>query len=246
MSITERVAVGGSLMEVHVFGPAKPEPAPLILLMYPRSGLDGFPQRIASMFATQGYCVAIPDITHRQKPEIPVRDRKQFLKDAEIVADIRASIEFFRSDAVRKSTRVFIMGHCMGGRHAFLGASCIPEIAGAIAYYSADMFEAWGGSAPPFDLLGNIKCPVIGFFGAKDRNPTPEDVDRIEERLSANGIEHVFHRYPDVGHAFQQNAARSPEEQRAAADSSAKTIEFLRAIVEPANDGLSSFRLHRD
>jgi carboxymethylenebutenolidase len=122
----------------------------------------------------------------------------------------------------------------MGGRHAFLGASCIPEIAGAIAYYSADMFEAWGGATSPFDLLDRIRCPVIGFFGGKDRNPAPVDVDRIEERLSANGIEHVFHRYPDVGHAFQQNAARSPEEQRAAADSSAKTMEFLRAVVARA------------
>jgi carboxymethylenebutenolidase len=230
----ERISVDGSLMDVQIFEPAQREAAPLIVLMYPRSGLDGFPQRIAAAFAAEGFRVAVPEISHRQNPEIPIRDRKQFLKDAEIVADIRASIEFFRSDTVRKPTRVFIMGHCMGGRHAFLGASCIPEIAGAIAYYSADMFEAWGGATSPFDLLDRIRCPVIGFFGGKDRNPAPVDVDRIEERLSANGIEHVFHRYPDVGHAFQQNAARSPEEQRAAADSSAKTIEFLRAVVARA------------
>jgi len=230
----ERVSVDGSLMEVQIFEPAQREAAPLIVLMYPRSGLDGFPQRIAAAFAAEGFRVAVPEISHRQNPEIPIRDRKQFLKDAEIVADIRATLAFFRSAAGGRTNTVFIMGHCMGGRHAFLGASCIPEIAGAIAYYSADMFEAWGGAASPFDLLGNIRCPVIGFFGAKDRNPTPEDVDKIEERLSANGIEHVFHRYPDVGHAFQQNAARSPEEQRAAADSSAKTIEFLRAVVARA------------
>ncbi|MEA2986931.1 MAG: Dienelactone hydrolase family, partial [Alphaproteobacteria bacterium] len=114
MSITERVAVGGSLMEVHVFEPAKPEAAPLILLMYPRSGLDGFPQRIATRFATEGYCVAIPDITHRQKPEIPIRDRKQFLKDAEIVDDIRVTLAFFRSAAGGRTNTAFIMGHCMG------------------------------------------------------------------------------------------------------------------------------------
>jgi len=227
----ERVSVDGSLMDVQVFEPAQREAAPLIVLMYPRSGLDGFPQRIAAAFAAEGFRVAVPEISHRQNPAIPIRDRKQFLKDVEIVADMRATIDVFRSDAVRKSTGAFIMGHCMGGRHAFLGASSIPEIKGAIAYYSADMFEAWGGSASPFDLLGNIRCPVVGFFGAKDRNPNPEDVDKIAQRLSANGIEYVFHRYPDVGHAFQQNAARSPEEQRAAADSSTKTIEFLRAVV---------------
>ncbi|HET7679056.1 MAG TPA: dienelactone hydrolase family protein [Xanthobacteraceae bacterium] len=231
MSTVERVSVDGSFMDVHVFERSKTEAAPLIVLMFPRSGLEGFPQRIASALTGEAYRVAIPDITHRQDPAIPIRDRKQYLKDAEIVADMRATIEFFRSDAVRKSTGTFIMGHCMGGRHAFLGASCIPEIDGAIPYYSADMFEPWGGTASPFDLLGNIRCPVIGFFGGKDRNPGPEDVDKIEEKLSASGVEHVFHRYPDVGHAFQQNAARSPEERGAADDSTAKTIAFLQAVV---------------
>ena len=128
--------------------------APLILLMYPRSGLDGFPQRIAAGFAAEGFRVAVPEISHRQDPAIPIRDRKQYLKDAEIVADMRATLAF-----LRPGNGVFIMGHCMGGRHAFLGASCIPEITGAIPYYSADMFEAWGGTATPFDLLDRITMP---------------------------------------------------------------------------------------
>ena len=222
----ERVSVDGSLMDVHVYEPAQRGAAPLILLMYPRSGLDGFPQRIAAAFAVEGFGVAVPEISHRQNTAIPIRDRKQFLKDAEIVDDIRATLAF-----LSPGNAAFIMGHCMGGRHALLGASCIPEIAGAIAYYSADMFEAWGGSATPFDLLDNIHCPVIGFFGGKDKNPGPADVDRIAEKLSAHHVEHVFHRYPDVGHAFQQNAGRSPEERRAADDSTARTVAFINAVV---------------
>lgn len=226
MPTIERVAVDGSMMDVHVYEPTQDAAAPLILLMYPRSGLDGFPQRIAAGFAGEGYRVAIPEISHRQNPDVPIRDRKQFLKDAEIVEDMRATIAF-----CRPGSGVFIMGHCMGGRHAFLGASCIPGITGAIPYYSADMFEAWGGAVPPYDLLDKIRCPVIGFFGGKDRNPGPADVDKIADRLSQNNVEHVFHRYPDVGHAFQQNAARSPEEQKAANDSTAKTIEFMKEVL---------------
>jgi carboxymethylenebutenolidase len=226
MPTIERVAVDGSQMDIHVYEPAQGKAAPLIILMYPRSGLDGFPQRIAAVFAADGYRVAIPEISHRQDPQVPIRDRKQFLKDAEIVADVRATIA-----ALGAGDGVFIMGHCMGGRHAFLGASCIPELAGAIAYYSADMFEAWGGSASPYDLLGNVKCPVIGFFGGKDRNPGPADVDKIAAKLSEHQVHYDFHRYPDVGHAFQQNAARSPEEQKAADDSTAKTLAFLQRVT---------------
>jgi carboxymethylenebutenolidase len=231
MPTIERVAVDRSLMDVHVFAPPQCEAAPLILLMYPRSGLDGFPQRIAAAFAAEGYRVAIPDVTHRQEPEVSIRDRKQFLKDAEIVEDMRATLALFRSDAGAKGSDAFIMGHCMGGRHAFLGASCISDFAGAIAYYSADMFQAWGGTASPYDLLDKIRCPVIGFFGDKDGNPGPREVDRIAARLSEHRVKYAFHRYPDVGHAFQQNAARSPEEQKAADDSTRKTIAFLQAVT---------------
>ena len=170
--------------------------------------------------------MAVPEISHRQDPAIPIRDRKQYLKDEEIVRDMRATLELFDAP-----DGVFITGHCMGGRHAFLGASCIPGIAGAMPYYSADMFEAWGGTTTPFDLLDGIKCPVMGFFGGKDKNPAPADVDRIAERLTAHHVEHVFHRYPDVGHAFQQNADRSPEERRAADDSTGKTVAFINAVV---------------
>jgi carboxymethylenebutenolidase len=226
MSTIEHVSVDGSLMDVHLYEPAGRRGAPLILLMYPRSGLDGFPQRIAAGFAAEGFRVAIPDISHRQNPEVPIRDRKQFLTDTEIVADMRTAMAFLGS-----GSGVFILGHCMGGRHAFLGASCIPEVTGAIPYYSADMFEAWGGTPSPYDLLGKIHCPVIGFFGDKDRNPCPEDVDRMAESLSAHGVKYTFHRYPDVGHAFQQNAERSIEERKAADDSTRKTIAFLNAIT---------------
>jgi carboxymethylenebutenolidase len=226
MPALERVAVDGSLMDVHVFEPAGQGSAPLILLMYPRSGFDGFPERIATAFAAEGCRVAAPEISHRQDPAIPIRDRKQFLKDDEIVRDMRAALSLFDAAAPK-----FILGHCMGGRHAFLGASCIPGIAGAIPYYSADMFQAWGGTATPFDLLGGIKCPVLGFFGGKDKNPAPADVDRIAEKLTAHGIAHTFHRYPEVGHAFQQNAARSPEEKRAADDSTAKTVAFINKVA---------------
>ena len=230
MPTIKRVAVDGSLMDVHLYEPAQPAGAPLILLMYPRSGFDGFPQRIAAGFTAAGFKVAAPEISHRQDPAIPIRDRKQYLKDKEIVADMRATLELLESGS-GKASHVFILGHCMGGRHAFLGASCIPELTGAIVYYSADMFEPWGGVASPFDLLDKIRCPVIGFFGGKDRNPGPADVDRIADRLSTHQVEFVFHRYPDVGHAFQQNAARSPEEQKAADDSTAKTIAFMKAVV---------------
>ncbi len=43
------------------------------------------------------------------------------------------------------------------------------------------MFTHWGEGTPtPFELIGSIRCPVYGFFGDLDPNPSPTDVDRFE------------------------------------------------------------------
>ena len=218
--------VGDSVMGVHVFGPNSTQLIKaVIVLMFPRSGMDGFPQRIAHELAENGFVVFVPDITHRAPGDVPIRDRKRLLTDDGVIEDIGAVLSLVEKSASRDKPR-FIMGHCMGGRNALLGAS-VYDFAGVVTLYGGEMFDAWGGSTTPFMRLQNIKCPVLGFFGGKDKNPSPADAERIDQELSRADIEHRFETYENVGHAFQQNAARSPEERQAADDSTRKVIGFL-------------------
>lgn len=217
-------------MNVYLDEPNRPGQSARVILMFPRSGMDGFPQRIARWLAENGHPVACPDITHRCPIEMPIRDRKAHLKDEEIVRDIGALIRHLRARDGGRKVALAILGHCMGGRHAFLGASSFHEIDGAAVYYSGDMMEGWGREVSPFELLADINCPVVGFFGGKDKNPSPADVDRLEAKLKRHGVAHRFHRYPEVGHAFQQNCERSPEERKVADHSSAETLKFLRGL----------------
>ena len=76
-------------------------------------------------------------------------------------------------------------------------------------------------------MVGDIRCPVIGFFGNLDKNPSPEQVDRIDAELTRHGIVHNFHRYDNAGHGFQNRLPGTAGEQAAAADAWAKTFAFL-------------------
>ena len=94
------------------------------------------------------------------------------------------------------------------------------------------MHLAWGEEGKtPFDTLRDISIPVIGFFGNLDKNPSPEQVDRIDDELTRHGIAHTFHRYDNAGHGFQNRTPGTAGEQAAAADSWTKTFAFLRATV---------------
>jgi carboxymethylenebutenolidase len=47
-----------------------------------------------------------------------------------------------------------------------------------------------------------MTAPLLGLFGNEDANPTPDQVNRTEEKLKALGKTYQFERYDDAGHGF--------------------------------------------
>ena len=112
---------------------------------------------------------------------------------------------------------------------AFLGASTNDAIGPCVVYYGGNMFKPWSDDGPPpFDLLKNLKGPVIGFSGDQDQNPSPDDMDKISAELTRLGIAHDFHLYEGAGHAFQNFLSDERYRETATKDSWAKTVTFLQ------------------
>jgi dienelactone hydrolase len=113
------------------------------------------------------------------------------------------------------------------------------DFACAVACYPTGMFETWGAAgATPFDQLNRLSCPVIGLFGNEDRNPSPQDANRIDAELTRLRVEHAFHRYPGAGHGFQRPTKDGPAIRAAQADSWQKIFAFLaEKLAAPASAG---------
>lgn len=231
MAQIERVGVGGSIMDLYIGGPRRRAPGPAIVLLYHRGGIDDFTKNVVERLASNGYLAAVPDVYHHCPAGTPPAERKNLLRDSEIVADVEATLEELRKRGDVDAKRVVVMGHCMGGRMALLVAGSVPAFCGAVIYYGGSVGKSWGEGPSPFERLRNIRCPVIGFFGDRDTHPSPEDVNRIAAELRRHDVAHVFHRYPDVGHGFQNPAHDSPEERAAAGDAWEKTFAFLREVT---------------
>jgi carboxymethylenebutenolidase len=227
MSELVSITVDGNAMDIYLDRPAGGAPWPAIVLTYHREGIDDFTKCVARRYAEAGYLVAVPEIAHRIPSSVPLHDRKQHLKDPEIVEDIAATAAYLKTRADVVADRLAIAGHCMGGHILFVAACALPVFACAVACYPTGMFEAWGGSATPFDQLARLRCPVIGFFGNEDRNPSPQDADRIDAELTRLNIEHAFHRYPGAAHGFQRPTKTEPAIRAVQADSWQKIFAFL-------------------
>lgn len=228
MGRMETTKVDGDDMGLYVATPEGHGPFPAVAIMYHRGGIDAFTRDRADRLAREGYIAIAPDLFHRY-PD--VENPLERLDDLELEADITAAVTHVSAKPAFDG-KLAIMGHCMGGRVAFLGASINPAFSAAVIYYGGNMFKVWGkGKTPPFQLLSGIRGPVIGFFGNDDKNPSPDDVTKIDAELTRLGKAHEFHRYDGAGHAFQ-NFVR-PEQYREAAekDSWARTIAFLKAAL---------------
>lgn len=234
---SETLTVNGHPMEVQVRVPEGKGPFPVMLLMYHRGGYDKFTQNRIETLAAEGFFTVAPDIFYRAPKD--AENRKDFLTDADTVAAIRAADAYAEKHPQAAKGKTAIIGHCMGGRVCLLGASNLPNLKAAAVFYGGGVFVPWGQGPTPAEGLGNIRCPVIGFFGNLDNNPSPEDVDKIDAILTKHNVSHVFHRYPEVGHGFQQGAMRGePAAQAASDDAWSRMKTFVAAkmnAVEPVS-----------
>jgi carboxymethylenebutenolidase len=87
------------------------------------------------------------------------------------------------------------------------------------------------GNPPAIELAPAIRCPVIGFFGNEDTNPTPEDVNDYDAALTKAGVEHVFHRYDNASHGFQTFTMPERYRPEVSEDAWGKVLAFFAGKV---------------
>ena len=240
MQTIETVDVNGSPMEVFLFSPpagASPHPALVLAQHIPvgHTGIenDEFTLVAARRFAAAGYVVAAPFIFHWWPKDADIGVKRDESRDVNMVADLRATWELLDAREDVDSARIGVAGHCWGGRVAWLGACHLPFAACAV-FYGGRIKVAMGDGPAPIELAGRIQCPIAGYFGNEDSNPSPADVEDYAAALDTAGVEREFHAWDDAGHAFQNFP--SPERYREAQSEDAwgKVLDFLaRTLANP-------------
>ncbi len=224
---TVQIVVDGRPMDMLVAVPAGGGMRAGILLSHYQHGLGPFTRRNAEFLAGEGYVVVAPDHYHHTPGETDLKKRKQGLRDVRLIADMQAATAYLRAHPRVNLDATAILGHCMGGRQALLGAATVPGFRCAIDCYGGGVMRSLGEGPSVFERLSSIACPVGGFFGIDDKNPPPEDVRKVETELRRLGIETDFHIYENTGHAFMD-----PDQKRyveaSAKDAWVRILAFLK------------------
>ncbi len=223
-------------MEVFVYRPDVAAPYPGIVLAQHipvgHAGIenDEFTLKTAERLAENGYAVAVPFIFHWWPKSEDIIVKRDESRDDWMVADCRAAFDILVNDPEVASDKIGVVGHCWGGRVAWLAACHIAELAACAIFYGGRVKLAMGeGNPPPIELAGKINCKEAGFWGNDDQNPTPEQVDDYAAALAAANVPHEFHRYDGAGHAFQNFPSEGHYRHEASEDAWGKLLTFLES-----------------
>lgn len=229
MARWDTVTVAGHRMRVYLDLPGGRTTAPGIVVIQHGSGIDRFIEDRVEDLARRGYVAAAPDLYHRQPDDgADMMTRIGRLRDPEIVADVDATIAHLRALRDARVTGLGVLGFCMGGRVTYMLAGARPEAwTAAGVFYGGNIMRPWGDGPTPFELTEKIACPVIGFFGAEDQNPSTADVHRIDAELTRFGKPYEFHMYEGAGHAFLNFLNPERYREGPAKDAWDKMVAFL-------------------
>jgi len=230
----EYAEVQGSTMEILVFEPEGDGPFPgLVVAQHipvAHAGLEKDPWQlgVGERLARAGYVAAMPFVFHWWPREAAIEVKREGFRDDWAVADLEAAYATLANRAFVDAARIGIIGHCWGGRVAWLGACHNPRLKAAVVCYGGRIkLPMADGATPPIRLADRIPCPVLGIFGNDDQNPTPTDVDDLEAALAVAGVPREFHRYDGAGHGFQDDSNPERYRQPQADDAWEKIFAFL-------------------
>jgi carboxymethylenebutenolidase len=146
----------------------------------------------ADRFARAGYNVLAPDLYKGRLTTEP--DEANHLMTgldfpAATYQDLRGAVQHLK----RQSSKVAVMGFCMGGALTIAAAVHVPEVDATVCFYGI----------PPKEFAdpAKMKVPFQGHFANRDDWCTPAAVDELEKALKAAGVKHEIYRY-DAAHAF--------------------------------------------
>ena len=228
------INVGGSPMEGYVTRPEGDGPHPAVIVIQEIWGVNSHIQSVADRLPAQGYVGLAPSMFHRQgKMMTGLHDeldtaisRMQQCTDQDIVADVRAAVDYAKAQPFVNSNKIGIVGFCFGGRVCYLAAATIPDLSASVVFYGGNIGGSLGDGLSPLAQTANISCPILGLFGEEDANPTPADVANIDAELNKNDKAHEFHNYAGAGHGFHCDT-RASYRPEAAQDAWAKALAWF-------------------
>jgi carboxymethylenebutenolidase len=182
-----------------------------VVVIHHMPGYDQATKEITRRFAASGYLAVCPNLYTREAPGAEPDDAAAVARanggvpDERLLGDLAGAAEHLRG-LPGSNGKVGTIGYCSGGRQSFLAGLAL-DVDAVVDCYGAFVTgtvpEGFPLQVEPLtDRIGELRCPVLGLFGAEDKYPSPEHVAELEQALTAAGKTFELQTYENAGHSF--------------------------------------------
>jgi carboxymethylenebutenolidase len=222
-----KVPVGeGETIPAYRAMPAEGGPFPVVLVVQEIFGVHEHIKDLCRRLAKVGYFAVAPEMYARQGDVSKIKEIPEILSkvvskvpDTQVMSDLDAAVAWAKKTGKADTAKLGVTGFCWGGRVVWLYAAHNPNLEAGVAWYGRLVPPATANPLQPkypVDLAKDLKAPVLGLYGGKDRGIPAADVERMRKALKDADKPSEILVYPDAEHGF--NADYRPSYNKEAAE----------------------------
>lgn len=228
------IPAGDITMRAYRAMPAGKGPFPVVMVVEEIFGIHEWIQDICRRLARAGYLAVAPDLFARQGDptkydSIPKIFENVISKvpDAQVMRDLDATAAWAATQG-GDAARLGVTGFCWGGRITWLYATHNPKLKAGVAWYGRVVGQASELTPKaPSEVVADLKAPVLGLYGGKDKGIPVEQVEKMQAALKAAGSKSEIRIYPEADHGFLADY-RPSFNAEASADAWPRALEWLK------------------
>jgi carboxymethylenebutenolidase len=223
-------AGNGDSVRAWVVHPERRDRAPVVIVIHENSGLSDWARAVADRLAADGFIAVAPDLLSGKGPngggtESVDRQGALALNRAVTREEVQrrlAAAGRYGTSLPSATNRFGVVGFCWGGAASFTLAVTSPALGAAVVYY---------GTSPADSLLGSIRAPVLGLYGADDARVNAT-VPPAQAAMQTLGKRYEVAMFEGAGHGFlRDQAGREGANRRAAEQAWPRTVAFFREAL---------------
>lgn len=201
--------------------PASGGPFPMVLVCQEAWGVHEHIKDICRRLAKAGYYAIAAELSARQGNLAAVTDGQErgkilaSIPTEQVMSDLDACVIYAKATGKADTKRLAVTGFCWGGFATWMYAAYQPALKAAVSWYGPDRKISELIPQNPGDVMAELKCPVLAFYGAKDQFIPQDTGPKREEACKAAGKTCEYKAFPDAEHGF--NADYRPSYNAAAA-----------------------------
>ena len=204
------VPAGDIGLPAYIAAPQSGGPFPVVLVVQEIFGVHEHIRDVCRRFAKQGYLAVAPELYVRQGDVSQLSDIEEIIRtvvakvpDAQVMADLDATVAWAADSGRGDVDRLGITGFCWGGRIVWMYAAHNPRLKAGAAWYGRLVGEASDLTpSHPIGVADELHAPVLGLYGAADSGIPTETVERMRAALRAADSPSEIVLYPDTPHGF--------------------------------------------